>query len=146
MTNYRNSSTRSSLRSATSVLPGFGNPIKTFALGIGIVLLVVFGIVFAGGYYNHSTDTTTIVDKERVCDSNGDSGTSCKYLVYTERGTYELTDSIFAGRWSSSDAYGRIKRCHRYEIESYGWRAPAFSMYPNIVKVTDLGRDKTCED
>jgi hypothetical protein len=111
---------------------------------IAVVLLGTVAMV-GSGYFKTETTTTTVLDKERVCDSDGDNGVTCEYLIFTEAGTFKLTDSIFAGRWSSSDAYGRVKRCHRYEIDSYGWRLPFFSAYPNIKEMEDLGRDEGCE-
>lgn len=120
--------------------------------GISIAIIAFIAVVAIGtvafaasGYFKTETTTTTVLDKERVCDSDGNNGVSCEYLIYTEAGTFRLSDSVFAGRWSSSDAYGRVKRCHRYEINSYGWRLPLFSTYPNIKEMDDLGRDEGCE-
>lgn len=110
-----------------------------------LVLLVVAAVALIPAYFKTETVTTTVVDKERVCSSDGSDGTTCSYLIFTEAGTFELADSIFAGRWSSSDAYGRVKRCHRYEIDSYGWRLPFLSIYPNIKEMDDMGRDESCE-
>lgn len=119
--------------------------IITFVAAVLLGVTVVVGFGYVMGYFKTETTTTTVLDKERVCDSDGSNGTSCEYLIFTEAGTFKLTDSIFAGRWSSSDAYGRVKRCHRYEIDSYGWRLPFFSVYPNIKEMEDLGRDESCE-
>lgn len=83
--------------------------------------------------------------KERVCSSSGDSGQDCKYLVYTERGTYQVSDSIIAMRWDTSDTYGRIRPCHRYAITSVGWRFGPASLYPNITGLDDRGRVEGCE-
>jgi hypothetical protein len=125
------------------------SPKRLFFWGLGaMVLLVVIGVIFAvaTGYFDRETVTTTVIDKERVCDGASDGSSSCQYLIFTEAGTFRLTDSLFAGRFTSSDAYGRIKRCHRYEIESYGFRFGLTSSYPNITEVTDLGRDESCEE
>lgn len=115
---------------------------------IALVALIAIGSValVASGYFRTETDTAVVIDKERVCDSSGsDGGMDCKYLIFTDEGTFRLTDSVFAGRWSSSDVYGRIKRCHTYEIDSYGWRIPFMSSYPNIKEMRDLGADEGCE-
>lgn len=110
---------------------------------VGVVVLVV--VLAAWGSYARATTTTTVVtDKERVCKS-GDNGQECEYLVFTEDGTYKVGDSLIAFRWNSSDVYGKIKRCHRYEIDHYGWRIPFGSKYPNITKATDLGKAEDCE-
>jgi hypothetical protein len=145
---YRTRSTRQKLRSVP--FPRLSNltPARLI-IGAAVVIAVLIAvgvlIAVATGYFDREMVTTTVLDKERVCDSDADGNATCQYLIFTENGTYRLTDSIFAGRFSSSDAYGRIKRCHRYEIESYGFRFGLTSTYPNITEVTDLGRDESCE-
>lgn len=112
---------------------------------VAIVVVLIGVAALWGSYVHRTTDTTTVTGKERVCSSNGDGGQDCKYLVYTERGTYMVADSFVAWRFNTSDVYGRIKPCHEYEITSFGWRLPAFSTYPNIDKLEDLGRVDGCE-
>lgn len=110
--------------------------VLVFALAIG-------GIAIGSGFGHHHTVTTTVQSKERVC---GGSKGGCKYLVFTEHGTFKITDSLFIGttRFNSSDVYGRIHTCDKYRIEYYGWRLPYFSTYPNIVTATDLGPVAGC--
>lgn len=120
-------------------------------IGVGIGLLVVLAIIVAvpliSSYYGTKTRENVLVeDKERVCDGDSNGGTDCKYLIFTDTGTFRLTDSLIAGRFNSSDAYGRIKRCHRYDFKYYGWRFGLTSSYPNIKSFTDLGRDPNCEE
>jgi hypothetical protein len=109
------------------------------AIVVGVILLVSIPVASS---YLHKRDVTVVVnDKERVC-SSGNGG--CKYLVYTDHGTFKITDSLVIGRFTSSDAYGQIKRCHKYILRVYGWRVGLFSSYPNIVKATDEGRSAGC--
>jgi hypothetical protein len=104
---------------------------------VGFVALLLVGAVVAatvGGYFDRTTRTTVVTGKERVCESGN---SSCKYLVYTESGTYRLQDSIFIGRFDTSDVYGQIDEDTCYEITSYGWRVPFFSTYPNIEDIEE---------
>lgn len=114
-------------------------------IAIGAVVAATILFLGCSGYTERETRETVVTGKDRVCTGSTDGTSDCKYLVFTERGTYQLSDSIIAGRWSSSDAYGQVKVCHRYEIESYGFRLPVFSAYPNITEMTDLGRVDGCE-
>ncbi len=99
---------------------------------VAFVLLIV-AVPMCSSYQEESTVTTEVFDKERVCDSE-----SCKYLVYTEAGTFAVSDSFIIGRWNSSDVYGRIKPGETYMITSIGWRIPFFSTYPNIKEIVEV--------
>lgn len=124
-----------------------GNVIWIFGAMVAIVVIVIAVALFSG-YGKHHSVTTTVDSKERVCSSSGNNGTDCKYLVFTDHGTYRITDAFLVGttRFNSSDVYGRVKACHKYRIEYYGWRLPVFSSYPNIIKLDDLGRDTSCTE
>lgn len=109
---------------------------------VGLVCFIVFVVgctaLVAPSFYERETHTTVVTHKERVCSGDGDSVT-CKYLIFTEAGTFELTDAIFgARRFNSSDVYGRIRVDRTYKITSYGWRLPFFSQYPNIDKIEEV--------
>lgn len=114
-------------------------------IAIVVVAAIVIGSMTAVAYGKHHSVTTTVNSKERVC-SGSNNGTDCKYLIFTEHGTYRITDAFLIGttRFNSSDVYGRIHECDKYKIEYYGWRLPYFSSYPNIVKATDLGPVAGC--
>jgi hypothetical protein len=116
---------------------------KMFAV-IGIIaVFLVGGLLYSCTItLKTGTDTITVVDKGRVCDGQND----CKYLIYTDSTTFKVTDSLLDGNFSSSDVYGRIKRCHSYDIEWRGTRIPMLSEYQNITAVVhDNGRVDGCE-
>lgn len=137
-------SNRRALRSLHSVSP---TPF-TFLVGGVIVLIVAILIFFVAGAMTHvERARVTVLDTEHVCQSSGsgdNTSITCKYLIYTETGTYELTDSIMTMRWNTSDIYGRIRPCHVYDIKARGYRVPWISTYPNIETITDVGIDETC--
>lgn len=97
---------------------------------IGLVLIALLGFGCVSAVKNSEREVTAFVEsKERVCSSNSD----CKYLVYTDEGTFEITDSVIYGRFSSSDTYGRINEDKTYQFKVAGWRFPLLSSYPNII-------------
>lgn len=105
---------------------------------IVLVPLLVLVAVVIPSYFERETVTTRVISKENVCDSSGD-GVTCSYLIFTDAGTFEISDAIFGTvRFNSSDVYGRVEEGHTYEITSYGWRLPAFSTYPNIEKIKEV--------
>lgn len=108
--------------------------------GTVAVAAAVIGLGIGGCAAYRSTErevTATIEGKERVCDtsttSEGGSRVECYYLVFTDDGTFKLTDSLIFGRFRSSDVYGRLRVDARYRFTVAGWRLPVFSQYPNIV-------------
>lgn len=81
---------------------------------------------------NQREVTVTVTDK--AVKNSGDTG---KYLVFTEDvndniEVFEITDSLFAGRWDSSDVYAAIKVGKTYKFTIGGSRNRILSWYPNI--------------
>ena len=99
------------------------------AISIAIILLIIPIAERA----SETTVTFTVEDKaiKRYDDDD-------KYLVYTDNGTYEITDSLVYLRWDSSDLYGKIKVGETYKAKVYGWRIPIVSSYKNIVSVEEV--------
>lgn len=109
-----------------------------FLLFAGLVVLMLVPVI--SGYFEKRDVYTVVNSKERVCDGSGSNGhVDCKYLVFTEAGTFKITDALFGTvRFNSSDVYGRIKADHCYHLRVYGWRMPAFSSYPNISSLEEI--------
>ena len=78
--------------------------------------------------------TITVQDKERVCESGN---SSCKYLVFTDKGTFQNSDSLLSGKFDSSDVYGRLDEGKTYVVKVAGFRQGILSMYPNIIEVVE---------
>ena len=99
-----------------------------------LVPVMIIGSIFltVSGYQNKQTIKTKVTDKERITQQSGDRIESF-YLVYTEAGTFKLTDDIPYGNFNSSDWYGQIHRDSTYTFEVVGYRIGVLSSYPNIV-------------
>lgn len=108
---------------------------KKVALAVLVIcaVSVVVGITGAAWLSTERTVTATINDKERVCDLRQDGYSGCRYLIFTDQGTFQVTDSFAFGRLRSSDVYGNIRRDRTYSFHVVGFRSPALSTYPNIV-------------
>lgn len=107
---------------------------KVFAIGgIILILLAAISLSFVERAITEEQVTITVTDKDvkRYKDSD-------KYLIYTESGTFEITDSVAYWRWDSSDLYGRIEEGKTYTATVYGWRIPFISSYQNIVEVNEI--------
>ena len=106
-------------------------------IGTLIVLALLIAIPAIKAFGTKDTVTFTITEKERVTTGSGKS-TSSKYLIFTDRETFENTDSIFLGKFDSSDVYGRLKVGQKYEATVVGWRIGFLSLYRNIVRATPI--------
>jgi prepilin-type N-terminal cleavage/methylation domain-containing protein len=102
-----------------------------------ITMVLVVGLIFAAPIVDRCTEDTVIITVEdKAIKRKGDSDD--KYLIYTDKGTFEITDSIAYWRWDSSDLYGKIKVGHTYECKVCGWRIPILSSYKNIIEATEV--------
>lgn len=106
-------------------------------LVIQIVIVSIVGILILGipiinmvkAYGTQRYETIFVNKSERITE-----GKSSRYLVYTKEGVYENTDSLFLGKFNSSDLYNQIQQNKQYECLVTGWRIPFFSDYPNLIK------------
>jgi hypothetical protein len=100
-----------------------------------LAVALVLALVLAGAlaYRASAQDRlqVRVKDKQRVCES---SGGSCRYLLYTDDGTFQITDSMWFWRFDSSDLYGAIDRGAVYDFKVSGWRLPFVSAYPNVLE------------
>lgn len=108
-------------------------------LWVTVIFIIAIVIVLGVGIYrpfNKVSDmrdvTVTVTDK--TVKNDGDDG---KYLIFTEDkdgniATFEITDSLIAGRFNSSDVYAAIKVDNIYTFTVGGSRNEFMSWYPNI--------------
>jgi prepilin-type N-terminal cleavage/methylation domain-containing protein len=116
---------------------------KAFTLIELMIVLAVIIIVLtlcvggcATALHNVPGQTFTVTGKENV--KNGESG---KYLIYTDKTTYEITDSWYHWRWDSSDVYGSIQVGKTYSATLQGYRVPFLSWYPNVISPTEVTKE-----
>lgn len=118
---------------------------KESVLLFGGAILVIFLCLFLTigksiiKVSNPQTYTVTVQSKETK-NSKDDS----KYLVFTidtetgESRVFEVTDSLWKGRFNSADVYNIITPGHTYEFTTGGYRVPLFSWYQNIYEVNEV--------
>lgn len=98
--------------------------------GIVAILLIAYP---AALYSSETTATVTVTKTERIT-----SGNTGYYLVFTKQGVFANADSIWFGKFNSSDLYATIKEGDTLRLRVAGWRVPFMSMYPNIIEATKL--------
>ena len=114
---------------------------KYFILGfVGIILI---GLCFTSAPYQLLTSRTVdnVLIKDKQVTTETDKKTNkviSTYLIFTDQGVYRNDDSFWHFKYNSSDVYGLLDKDKHYDIKVYGWRIPILSMYPNIVKATEV--------
>lgn len=101
--------------------------LKDVVVGICIIGFVGFGIA---GLIHKEKVTAKVTDKTRITEREGNG----YYLIFTDEETFKDSDSLFYGKFNSSDLYGKIKIGKEYDFIVTGFRIPILSMYRNIVK------------
>lgn len=111
------------------------------AIGIGSILgvIVVISLVsvliistISVFYHQHNIEfTVTGKDASRSRESS-------TFLVFTDKTTYKVDDSLINWRWDSADVYGKLQVGHTYSATLQGFRIPFLSMFPNIIDPKDI--------
>ncbi len=108
-------------------------------------MIIVFSI--RAFNFNDTQYIVTITGKDRITeslkDSDGNSKTSSKYLVFaTDKNgnsiVFENTDSLARFKFNTSNIQGQLKEGHTYKITVIGYRVPFLSWYQNIIKAEEV--------
>ena len=105
-------------------------------LGCGILAVAVLGLGTVGIYslyeaVNPTKDVTATVTDKVVKNSKNDS----TYLIFTNKGVFEDSDTMINGKWNSSDIYNELKVGKTYTLHVRGIRNHVLPWYPNILTV-----------
>ncbi len=104
------------------------------------IALVIIAVIMVPvlNFSNDHTYTVTITDKERVTTQFTEGNIDSKYLIYGEDENgktyvFEDTDTLFRGKFNSSDVYGALKEGETYELTVIGFRVHILNWYENII-------------
>lgn len=111
-----------------------GNGLTLVLFGIFLVVALILGSVKLVGRFNTEQVVATINEKGERCKTRD----SCKYMVYTDKGVYQNTDSLLYWKWSSADMYNELKVGKTYSLTVAGFRAPFLNWFPNVVAVSEV--------
>lgn len=112
-------------------------------LSIIAICTLIVAFVFGGCYIeygNKQVHAVTVKKTEQVTKVTGngeDISVRSYYLVFTDKGVFRIEDQLFFGKFNSSDLYGELELGKTYQITTTGFRNGFFSMYPNIVSISN---------
>lgn len=121
--------------------PNRPNPMPAI-VAVLVIVVIIFAAIFFCRPINKVTDrreiTVTVTEKGIKKESNND-----RYLIYTKTAegeiqVFEITDSLFAFRFNSSDVYAGIEVGKTYRFDIGGSRSAIRSWYPNIYGYTEI--------
>lgn len=117
-------------------------------MGRAIFLVIVVVIVICAGLASCTESFRKGTERREEIGTVTDkgikrSGDDDKYLVYTkdengESQVFEITDSLLAGRFNSSDVYAEIEIGKTYKFTVGGSRNTFMSWYPNIYSFEEI--------
>lgn len=111
-----------------------GNALYGLICLVIIVVAVILGSVKLVGRFNTEPVVATVTEKGERCASRD----SCKYMIYTDKGVYQNTDSLLYWKWDSAEVYNELKVGKTYNLTVAGWRVPFLSWFPNVVNHTEV--------
>lgn len=109
---------------------------KTFGVMLVLAIVATIGLFtsYQESHYHDHVATCTVTGKDRTSGS-GDSGSS-DMRVYTKQcDTLHDSDSMWRGKYNSSNLFGQIQIGHTYRFEVAGYRSGILSAFPNIVAI-----------
>ncbi len=101
-----------------------------------VVLLILALIIVPIVKATHRADVVITIDNLQPV-AEGDDG---NYLIWATREdgsqeVFECTDSLYLGKFNSSDVYGQLEVGSTYKVQVAGFRWPFRSWYRNIIKI-----------
>lgn len=108
-----------------------------YLTAIALVVIAVIAVSVIS-FTNDHAYTVTITDKECVTTQVSEGQNDSKYLIYGEDENgktyvFENTDTLFRGKFNSSDVYGALKEGETYELTVIGFRVHILNWYENII-------------
>ena len=103
-----------------------------------MVIVLPIYLVSTFEFNDHSYNNLTVTEKQTKRYDKSD-----KYLIFTKNDqgevrVFENTDSLFRGKFNSSDVYGSLEIGKKYNLGVVGYRNGLVSMYENIIVVKEV--------
>jgi hypothetical protein len=110
---------------------------RTFALSV--IGLSAAGLVTATGigvtYMTQPNEAVRFTVNDKVVKPVNKSSV---YLVMTDKGVFENSDSLSRWKFNSSDLQNEIKAGCTYDAKVYGFRNNFLSTYKNVIEATHV--------
>lgn len=109
-----------------------------------LLVVVFFSAIYA--YFTKRKTIFTVREKGTLTHgytNNGNGSTYTNFMIYTrDDRALKNVNSLWYWKWRSTELQAKIKPGKKYEADIYGWRIGAFNVYPNIIRVKEIGDNK----
>ena len=104
-----------------------------------IAIVIIYGVLVSPIIaYTTVEEKTVNITKTDIKRTGSGEDSDDQYLVYTDKGTYKIQDSVWHWQFESSDIYGKLREGKNYKIKCFGFRIGLFSSYKNIYSVSEV--------
>lgn len=106
---------------------------------VGFFGFLIFHRPYLGLYPFGKTKTVTAkVDRVYVDYSGGKDSSSSHYMVGTDQGVFEVSNSLWLWIWNADETYSKIEQGKTYEFQIKGRKLlnMFFQDYPGVIGVT----------
>ena len=110
--------------------------VGTFIFLLMVIIILLFGLgcpTMLGWYKTEWTEPVKVIDKTTKYYNKGS-----KYLIFTDKEVFEVTDSFGKWRFNSSDIFGRIQKGKIYKFKVFWKRIRFLSMYRDILDFKEV--------
>ena len=106
-------------------------------MAIFTVLILLFAVCIGISSCVATFDDSAVTATIKGLDVKRSSESSDRYIVFTDKGVFENTDSMIRGKWNSSDLQNQLIDLQGKEVtlKVCGWRVNWLSWYPNILEI-----------
>lgn len=127
-------SIRNFIKFNTDLLPIFAVPVACVALLVGIF----FGLPYGLGLYPFGPQSIQTITVDRLyVDAHGKSSS---YMVASDKGIFEMDNSLVLGIFNIDELYGQLEAGKTYEVTVKGGKLLNifFQCYPHITTVKEI--------
>jgi uncharacterized membrane protein len=111
---------------------------KNYTIIVVVVSLLfssIFGIFIADSTQRSGVDAVVI---EKMIQQNiSKDGTTFRYLINTDNGTFTSKENILVGKFESSETYFKLKEGTKYHFVLVGFGKTLVTDYKNIIKAEE---------
>ena len=110
---------------------------------IGVVFFIVISVVCISGirYLSDSqirSEEDVVVESKLAQQLISKNGTTYRYLIKTDKGTFRSEENMFAGKFESTDTYMKLKEGHKYHLKLVGYGKGIITDYKNILELKEI--------
>lgn len=105
-----------------------------------LIAVLVLSAIAASAYEDLTVEVVdNVIVKQKPTQIVGsDKNIKTRYLIITDRETFELQNNFFQGKFNNADLYYNLEEGKKYRFKVSGIKKSAFFNYRNILEATKI--------